>query len=187
MESTHGVLLAYSCMVLMRMEMYRRLASVFDRPLCWFHASLHPKSEPLRRCQGRPAYHFSRSACVSSPLAGGRSMTPATSPSVGLHQPGPGLRRTRFDVGDALPMLCLYSPYSFSLADGGGLAEPVRGIFLTVLRAWTNTRSTESDMLRSLRARSRRGHRRWQVLAVHMEASAGDADTDGGTRASRDR
>lgn len=38
-------------------------------------------------------------------------------------------------------MLCLYKPYSFNRSEAGGRAVPVRGIRLTVLRAWTKTRS----------------------------------------------
>lgn len=38
-------------------------------------------------------------------------------------------------------MLCLYNPYNLSLSAAGGRAVPVRGIFLTVLSAWTKTRS----------------------------------------------
>jgi hypothetical protein len=45
------------------------------------------------------------------------------------------------------PMLCLYSPYSFSLSAAGGRAVPVRGIFLTVLSAWTKTRSVQHQQV----------------------------------------
>ena len=42
---------------------------------------------------------------------------------------------------------CLYSPYSARRSSEGGFCEPGR-ILLTVLRAWPNTRSIESAMMK---------------------------------------
>lgn len=41
-------------------------------------------------------------------------------------------------------MLCLYNPYNFNRSAAGGRAVPVRGILLTVFKAWTKTRSEQA-------------------------------------------
>lgn len=71
------------------------------------------------------ASHFSCSRMISALSPDlysdrwGLSITPSTSPSIA----------------------CLYRPYRRKRSAGGGRADPVRGIFLTVFKACTNTRS----------------------------------------------
>lgn len=72
-----------------------------------------------KRVRCKAAYHFSCSTASSGPNPSGLLIMPSTFPS----------------------MLCLYSPYNLRRSDGGGRAEPVRGIRFTVFSAWTNTLS----------------------------------------------
>ena len=93
------------------------------------------------------ASHLSCSRAKSSPampeLALGRSMTPSTSPSIA----------------------CLYRPYRRIRSAGGGRAAPVLGIFLTVFRAWTKTRSMHVAMWGKSSTRHRRAGDRQKARA----------------------
>ena len=85
------------------------------------------------------ASHLSLSLFNSSPSTTsspdctlkGRSITPSTSPSIA----------------------CLYNPYRRSRSDGGGRDAPVLGIFFTVFRACTNTRSANTGAGQSVRVK----------------------------------
>jgi hypothetical protein len=72
---------AYSFIASSNVWIYRRLASVRERPFCCFQASLISFSSCGDVACASVYYHFSRARCASSPLPSARSMIPSTSPS----------------------------------------------------------------------------------------------------------
>lgn len=86
-------------------------------------ASCTLQSSPTKKMRCKAAYHFSCSAASSDPSPSGLFIMPSTFPSI----------------------LCLYRPYNLRRSDGGGRAEPVRGIRFTVFRACTNTLSVGQE------------------------------------------
>lgn len=136
-------------MVSIRVEMYRRLASVRVRPRWAYHASLLEWSV-------RIGYDFlGRGVWADVPLLALRVHLrgiPNRSIHHSLHVPlcAKGYQShhssciSRSTWAYHSPILCLYKPYSFNRSAAGGRAVPVRGILLTVFKAWTKTRSAHS-------------------------------------------
>jgi len=82
-----GEVYAYLRIVSIRVVIYRRFASVLERPEHDFHASLRVYQHVVLDGRHPKTHHFSLNRCDSSSLPVGRTMIPSTSPSMQCKRP----------------------------------------------------------------------------------------------------